>query len=201
MLICNLGPDGELIWNETYVDILREPSDMLVDRGAIYLICNTWLSDKKGEISVMRVEMDEALDWYKLWGSKENEVTHYGLTVAGDCVYAFGGLGGYSLRNQDLNLLRYNPRGDLLGNLTWGSWRNESAWNMTLIGDTFYLLGQVSSSQEGVDMYLPAVENPFPAYVDPGLKEPFLMTWQILGTLVILLAFAGFTYLWRIVDD
>ncbi len=130
MLICNLGPDGELIWNETYVDILREPSDMLVDRGAIYLIGNTWLSDKKGEISVMRVEMDEALDWYKLWGSRENEMTHYVLAVSEDSVYAFSGLGGYGLRNQDLNLLRYNLRGELLGNLTWGSWMNESAWDI-----------------------------------------------------------------------
>jgi hypothetical protein len=70
MLICILDPDGELIWNETYVGILREPSDMLVDGGAIYLIGNTWLSDRKGEVSVMRVEMDGALDWYKLWGAK-----------------------------------------------------------------------------------------------------------------------------------
>jgi len=201
MLICMLGPDGEMVWNETYVGILREPSGMRINEGAIYLVGNAWLSDRKGEVSVMRVGMDGALDWYRLWGSRENEVAHYGLTVAGDCVYAFGGLGGYGLRNQDLNLLRYSLRGELLGNLTWGSWRNESAWDMTLIGDTFYLLGQVSSSEEGVDVYLSAVENPFPPYVDPGLKEPLLQTWQIYGIVGVLLALAGFTYLWRIVDD
>ena len=49
--------------------------------------------------------------------------------------------------------------------------------------------------------YLLAVENPFPPYVDPGLKEPFLMTWQILGIVGILLALAGFAYVWRIVDN
>ena len=75
----------------------------------------------------MRVEMDGSLDWYKLWGSEENEMAHYGLAVTEDSAYAFGGLGGYGLRNQNLSLLRYSLRGELLGNLTWGSWRNESA--------------------------------------------------------------------------
>ena len=201
MLVCNLTPDGELIWNETYVGILREPSGMRIVGGSIYCIGNTWLSDRKGEISVMRVEMDGALDWYKLWGSKENEAAHYGLAVTEDSVYAFGGLGGYGLRNQDLNLIRYSLGGELLGNLTWGSWRNESAWDMTLIGDTFYLLGQVSTSEEGVDAYLSAVGNPFPPYVDLGSKEPLLQTWQIYGIVGVLLALAGFSYLWTIVDD
>ena len=201
MLICKLDTDGEMIWNETYVGILRQPSGMSIHGGSIYLIGNTWLSDRKGEISVMRVEMDGALDWFKLWGSRENEVAHYGLAVAGDSVYAFGGVGGYGVRNQDLSLLSYSLRGMLLGNLTWGSWRNESSWDMTLIGDTFYLLGQVSAPGEGVDVFLSAVGNPFPPYVDPGPEEPFLQTWQIYGVVGVLLALAGFTYLWRIVDD
>ncbi len=201
MLICKLDSDGEMVWNETYVGILREPSGMRIEGGSIYLIGNAWLSDRKGEISVMRVEMDGALDWYKLWGSRENEAAHYGITVTEDSVYAFSGLGGYGLSNQDLNLLRYSLDGELLGNLTWGSWRNESAWDMTLIGDTFYLLGQVSTSEEGVDVYLSAVGNPFPPYVDPGHEEPFLQSWQIYGIVGVLLALAGFTYLWRIVDD
>ena len=119
-----------LIWNETYVGILREPSGMSIHGGSIYLIDNAWLSDRKGKVSVMRVEMDRSLDWYKLWGSRENEMTHYVLAVSEDSVYAFSGLGGYGLRNQDLNLLRYNLRGELLGNLTWGSWMNESAWDI-----------------------------------------------------------------------
>ena len=72
---------------------------------------------------------------------------------------------------------------------------------MTLIGDTFYLLGQVSTSEEGVDAYLSAVGNPFPPYVDLGSKEPLLQTWQIYGIVGVLLALAGFSYLWTIVDD
>jgi hypothetical protein len=72
---------------------------------------------------------------------------------------------------------------------------------MTLIGDTFYLMGQVSTPGEGVDVYLSAVGNPFPLYEDPGLKEPFPQSWQIYGIVGVLLALAGFTYLWRIVDD
>jgi hypothetical protein len=72
---------------------------------------------------------------------------------------------------------------------------------MTLIGDTFYLLGQISSSEEGFDVYLSAIGNPFLPYVDPGPEEPLLQTWQIYGVVGILLALAGFTYLWRIVDD
>ena len=196
MLICELDPDGEMIWNETYVGILNEPSGMRIDGGSIYLIGNTWLSDRKGEISVMRVDTDGALDWYKLWGSRENEAAHYGLAVAGDSVYAFGGLGGHGVRNQDLSLLSYSLRGMLLSNLTWGSWRNESAWDMTLIGDTFYLLGQVSAPGEGVDVYLSAVGNPFPPYVDPGPEEPFLQTWQIYGIVGVLLALTGYCLLY-----
>ncbi|MBL7080765.1 hypothetical protein ISS39_10615 [Candidatus Bathyarchaeota archaeon] len=201
MLICMLDPDGELIWNETYVGILNEPGGMHIDERSIYLIGDAWLSDRKGEISVMRVDTDGALDWYKLWGSRENEAAHYGLAVAGDSVYAFGGLGGHGVRNQDLSLISYSVRGELLGNHTWGSWRNESAWDMTLIGDTFYLLGQVGAPGEGVDVYLSAVGNPFPHYVDPGPEESFLQTWQIYGIVGVLLALTGYVYLWRLVDD
>jgi hypothetical protein len=149
----------------------------------------------------MRVGLDGALDWYKLWGSEENENAHYGLAVTEDSVYAFGRIGGYGLRNQDLNLLRYSLDGELLGNLTWGSWKNESAWDMTLIGDTFYLLGQVSISEEGVDVYFTAMGNPFLLYVDPGPVEPLLQSWQIYGIVGVLLALAAYAYLWRIVDD
>ena len=40
MLICKLDPDGEMIWNETYVGVLREPSGMRIDGESIYLIGN-----------------------------------------------------------------------------------------------------------------------------------------------------------------
>jgi hypothetical protein len=117
----------------------------------------------------MRVEMDGALDWYKLWGSRENEAAHYGITVTEDSVYAFSGLGGYGLSNQDLNLLRYSLDGELLSNLTWGSWRNESAWDMTLIGDTFYLLGQVIL--RGWRRRIPLSRGePFPPVCGPGTR-------------------------------
>lgn len=202
MLICRLGPDGELIWNETYVGILNEPSGMRIDGGSIYLIGNAQLSDRQGEVSVMRVETDGALDWYKLWGSEENEVAHYGLAVTGDSVYAFGGIGGgYGAGKQSLSLVRYSLGGELLGNMTWPTWRNESAWDMTLIGDTFYLLGRASTPTRDLDVYLSAVGNPFPPYTDPGPEEPLLQSWQIYGIVGVLLALAGFTYLWRIVGD
>ena len=201
MLLFKLDTEGEMLWNETYTGIRNQPTGILAAGDSIYTVGNAWIADRKGEISVMRVGLDGALDWYKLWGSEENENAHYGLAVTEDSVYAFGSIGGYGLRNHDLNLLRYSLDGELLGNLTWGSWKNESAWDMTLIGDTFYLLGQVSTSEDGVDVYLTAVGNPFPPYVDPGSVEPLLQTWQIYGIVGVLLALAGFTYLWRFVDD
>ena len=41
----------------------------------------------------------------------------------------------------------------------------------------------------------------FSASYFPGPEEPFLQSWQIYGIVGVLLALAGFTYLWRIVDD
>ncbi len=52
-----------------------------------------------------------------------------------------------------------------------------------------------------VDVYLSAVGNPFPPYVDPEPEEPLLQTWQIYGVVGILLALAGYMYLWRIIDE
>jgi hypothetical protein len=201
MLLLKLDTEGEMLWNVTYTGIQNQPTGILVAGDSIYMVGNAWITDRKGEVSVMRVGLDGALDWYKLWGSEENENAHYGLGVTEDSVYAFGSIGGYGFRNHDLNLLRYSLDGELLGNLTWGSWRNESAWDMTLIGDTFYLLGQVSTSEEGVDVSLSAMVNPFPPYVGPGLKEPLLQSWQIYGIVGVLLALAGYLYLWRIVGD
>jgi len=132
----------------------------------------------------------------------EHEVAHYGLEVTGDSVYAFGGIGGgYGAGKQSLSLIRYSLGGELLGTLTWPPCRNESAWDMALIGDTFYLLGRASTPTRDLDVYLSAVGNPFPPYTDPGPEEPLLQTWQIYGIVGVLLVLAGFTYLWRIVDD
>jgi len=68
-------------------------------------------------------------------------------------------------------------------------------------GDTFYLLGRASTPARDVDVYLSAVGNPFPPYVDPGPEEPLLQTWQIYGVVGILLALAGYVYLWKLADD
>jgi hypothetical protein len=173
LYLIKLDIEGNVLWNRTYDDINGDVSlsvgNMIIEDESIFV---TGGINRKGtglRLYLSKFDLNGGLQWVHIL-DEENYITRGGTVVVDDHILVMAG-DRVNRSNTGVILFDFDQEGNLLGNFTWGTSKNETAWDMRVVGDRVYLMGQVSSSAEGeVDIYLTAIENPYASVDEPKRK-------------------------------
>lgn len=191
-----LDLDGNMLWNRTYneisCDYILTPRGMLIEDGNIYITGGISWKNEGWRPFTSKFDLLGEFQWIHVFEEKDY-YTRGGMVVVEDHILVMAG-DNTNRKNTEVILFDYDLDGNLLGNFTWGTNKNETAWDMRVVGDTLYLIGQVSSSKEGVDIYLTAIENPYAVDEPESRKEIGIPAFSYISIIVGLAIGAYFIY-------
>ena len=196
LYLLKLDSDGDVLWNRTYdelsCDSIMYPSGMTIEDEHIYVVGEIpWNGSKTRRMFTSRFGLDGKLEWIHVL-AEDHYYAKCGIAIVDDHLLVAAGNRTHR-KNSDLAIFDYDLEGNLVGNFSWGTEKNESLKDMRVSADTIYLMGMISPSQELVDVYLAAVNNPYavkesdsgPRFKIPGFSYVSITT----GILI-----AGFLY-------
>jgi hypothetical protein len=123
---------------------------MTSDGEALYMVGLT-IAQGNGQIFVLKYTKTLELEWERLWGGAKGESARVlevdpegNILVAGSTLSQGAG-------SDDVALLCYNPKGDLLWEAVWGGPRQEAIHGLAIAGEYVYLAGNTESFGAGMD--------------------------------------------------
>ncbi|MHA1938505.1 MAG: hypothetical protein ACW97O_09885, partial [Candidatus Thorarchaeota archaeon] len=173
LYLIKLDAEGNILWNRTYDDINGDMSlsvsNMIIEDETIYV---TGGINRKGtgwRLYLSKFDLNGEFQWVHIL-DEENYNTRGGTSIVDDHILVMAS-DRVNRSNTGVILFDFDQEGNLLSNITWGTSKNETAWDMRVVGEKIFLMGQVSSSSEGeVDIYLTAIENPYASVDEPKRK-------------------------------
>ncbi len=171
VFLAKLDSDGNRMWNVTagggFFSMIVK--GMIIDEDCIYVSGEADVPDKIWDIYVAKFDKDGEFQWSDTWGGEGYDASQGGMAVYDERLYVMGETSRYDPKNEDVILLGYDSGGLLLLNSTWGTEANEPGWDISIVGDTMYLMGQTSSKGK-TDIYLASLKNPFVVKEEPETK-------------------------------
>jgi len=150
---------GNQLWNITWGNLGSDDSyGVAVDGNNSIYICGKTTSFGAGGYDAFLVKYDPAGNqlWNVTWGGANGE---HGCKVAPDGnnnVYISGDTNTFGAGGYDAFLVKYDPAGNQLWNVTWGGSNDEISYGVTLDGtNNAYICGDTSSFGMGsADVFL-----------------------------------------------
>jgi hypothetical protein len=173
LYLMKLDTEGNVLWNRTYDDINGNVGlsvqNMIIEDDRIYVTGGVGNSGSGSRLYLSKFDLNGELRWVHIL-NEENYNTRGGTAVVDDHILVMAG-DRVNMRNRGVIVFDFDQEGNLLGNFTWGTSKNETAWDMRVVEEKIYLMGQVHSSSDGeVDIYLTAIENPYASVDEPKRK-------------------------------
>lgn len=78
--------------------------------------------------------------WIVAWGGKLDDYA-YDLAISGDNIYITGRTKSFGAGDYDIFVLKFDLKGNLIWNTTWGGPNNEGAWAIAAYSDSVYVTG------------------------------------------------------------
>ena len=193
--LLKLDTDGNVLLNGTYDEIscdsILTPRGMLIENGNIYVSGGISGRDVGWRLFMSKFDLSGEFQWVHVL-EEEDYHTRGGMAVVEDHILSMAG--DYTNRkNTEVILFDYDLEGNLLGNFTWGTDKNETSWDMRIVDDTMYLMGQMSSEGK-TDIYLASIKNPCAVKEEaepvgfrgiPGFHYESIIIGLIIGVILI----------------
>lgn len=172
LYLIKLDDEGKISWNRTYDDVNSNMSisvnNMIIEDESIYVTGGIRLVVGY-RFYLSKFDLNGDFQWIHIL-DEESYYIRGGIAVVDDHILLMADE-NVDIRNREVILFDFDQEGNLLGNFTWGTSKNETAWDMRVVEDRVYLMGQISSSSDGeVDIYLTAIENPYASVDEPKRK-------------------------------
>ena len=164
LFLLKLDSDGNVLWNRTYDEVSSDSmmfaGGLMLEDEHIYVVGDIpWKGSKTRRIFTSRFDLDGELEWIHVL-EEDGYSARWGIAVVEDHLLVAAG-NRIDRKNTDLAIFDYDLDGNLLGNFSWGTAKNDTLWDMRVTDETIYLMGMISPSQEFVDVFLVAVDNPY----------------------------------------
>jgi hypothetical protein len=148
--ILKYNTQGELVWQSVWgggdSDVGR---DIVVYDRNVYV---TGRSESFGEgtssVILVKLDLDGKILWNRTWGGFDGDCGR-GITAMEDRIYITGSTYSHITNSNDVCLLEYDKKGNLLWELIWGGDEYDRGYGLTLSGDVIYVTGQTWSYGEG----------------------------------------------------
>ena len=179
VLLGGLDADGELAWNATVGDAYDGVTlkGMVQDGESIY-VAGSANADRVASAFVMCVDHEGGLRWVEAWPEGE---TQGGMEVIDGRLYLVG-QAWTGLRDQDVVAYVVDLDGSDPFSTTWTRDGNQTGWDISVVGDSLFLLGQTSEKGE-TDIYLASVQILF--QVEVGARGSSLISGSHLALLLV----------------
>jgi len=193
--LLKLDTDGNVLLNRTYDEIscdnILTPRGMLIEAGNIYVSGGISRRDVGWRLFMSKFDLTGEFQWVHVL-EKEDYYTRGGTAVIEDHILSMAG-DNTDRKNTEVILLDYDLEGSPLGNFTWGTDKNETSWDMRIVDDTMYLMGQMSSKGK-TEVYLASIKNPYAFREEPepagfrgipGFHHESIVIGMIIGVILI----------------
>ena len=143
--------NGNLLWSTTWGGSKYDSSNgVAVGDDGVYITGLTKSFGVTGDVLVAKFGFNGNLLWYRTWGGDRNE-WGAGIAISDDFVYVVGTTNslGLGILDDDGFLLKYDPNGSLLLNVTWGGPQYDGFSGVAVDSGVPYMTGYTNSFGAG----------------------------------------------------
>lgn len=141
-VILKYDSNGNLLWNKTLDGENNEfgGGSLVLDDPNIYIAGGT----EGDDAYLVKCDMNGNLLWNRTWGGSNNDWA-YSIAADSSSIYIVGLTASYGAGCCDAFVLRYDMKGDLLWNRTWGGSNDDWAHSIAVDESGIYVTGLTQS--------------------------------------------------------
>ncbi len=122
VFVLKCDKSGTIFWESYWggSDMEKGNSITLDPSGNIYVTGYTWsFSNGQADVFLLKMDLNGNVIWYTTWGGSREDIG-FSLALGGSGnIYLTGHTKSYGTTNEDIILMKYDPNGNLLWNLTY----------------------------------------------------------------------------------